>query len=50
MRLRIEVDGQWCLTSTRQGSNEVKRSRRLADTALLIEYRDTRHALSVSPG
>ena len=54
MRLRIEVDGKRPVLHLREAGEQVERSRRLADAALLVEYGNdghlrTRVAMQQSP-
>ena len=41
--LRIEVDTEWPLLAQGDPGKEIERRGRLANAALLIEYRDDRH-------
>src|SRR5690348_16736149 len=43
MRLRIEIDAEGALPALRDAGEKVERGRRLADAALLVEYRDDGH-------
>ena len=47
MRLRIEVDAERPLFALRNAGKQVQRGRRLADAALLVEYRNDGHRRSL---